>query len=190
MRVSVCNRNEYLLEKLQRCEEAYARKTGGFTKDMRGKDDRRAVEDYLKQDTYDLLLIQIDLRKKQNLEYLKKWVEAKEHCDRKQRCVWTFNREIITLVPDEIYYFETYKRKTYVHTRTASYRISTTLKAEEDRFSDNGFIRVHQGYLVKADRIRKVEHHQIFLDNGSMVPVSVRKEREVASRLLKRIQEK
>lgn len=186
MRVSVCNRNEILLEKLRRYEEVYARKTGGFTREMLKKEDRTAVMERLAKEGYDLLMIQIDLRKRENLERFRQWMEAGGQKDDQKRCVWTFNREVIALDQEEIYYLETYQRKTYVHTCTRTYRISTTLKAEEDRLSSYEFIRIHQGYLVRVDRICKVEHHQVFLDNGSVLPVSFRRERNLVSRLLGR----
>lgn len=120
------------------------------------------------------------------LERLKQWLEGKEERKsprHRKRCVWTFNRELIALDREDVYYLETYQRKTYVHTKDQSYRISTTLKEEEKRLGDCGFIRIHQGYLVHKTHIRRLEDHQIFLDNGQALPVSLRKEKELSSRL-------
>ena len=85
MRVSVCNRNEILLEKLRRYEEVYARKTGGFTREMLKKEDRTAVMERLAKEGYDLLMIQIDLRKRENLERFRQWMEAGGQKDDQKR---------------------------------------------------------------------------------------------------------
>lgn len=49
----------------------------------------------------------------------------------------------------------------------------------EKELKDNGFLRVHKGYLVNYRHIRLFEKEEILLDNGHRVPLSRRKAQDV-----------
>ena len=44
---------------------------------------------------------------------------------------------------------------------------------------DSGFLMVERGYIVNLFHVDKMEDHELFLDNGTTVPVSRRHLREV-----------
>lgn len=68
--------------------------------------------------------------------------------------------------------------------------VSQHLKEFEDILDKNGFFRAHRSYLVNVNKIRKFDKREggiIYLDDGSTLPVSVRKKEkllEILSQLL------
>lgn len=91
----------------------------------------------------------------------------------KQR-IWSFDRELIMVHTDDIFFIESYQRKTTVHTCSESYRITAKLSAEETALASEGFIRVHQSYLVKQDKIKRMSRCYLLLTNEKVIPVSRR----------------
>lgn len=89
-----------------------------------------------------------------------------------------FGHERIALNIGEICYFDSYGRITHVHTTGGTYQISTTLDHEESLLPGQ-FIRIHQGFLVNMDYIRRIKGHTVVMSDGEELDISVRKKREV-----------
>lgn len=99
---------------------------------------------------------------------------------------WRFNRDIVRVEPEEIFYFESFKRKIIVHTNSGAYRIQTTLDKEESVMRGAGFIRTHKRYLVQVGYIKVLRDNCLVLHNGVQIPVSRRRRRMVYERLMTR----
>lgn len=68
-------------------------------------------------------------------------------------------------------------------------QVRRNLKELEEELAQDGFIRVHKGFLVNYDYIRLIEQDNILLTNGNRVPLSRRKLQEVKSRFLQLMQQ-
>lgn len=86
--------------------------------------------------------------------------------------------ERIALNIGDICYFDSYGRITHVHTVDHQYQISATLDHEEENLP-NQFIRIHQGYIVNLQYVRKIKSHTVIMSNGQELEISVRKKRMV-----------
>lgn len=94
----------------------------------------------------------------------------------------SFNREVISLDMDDIFYFESYQRKTFVCTGKARYRIADRLDVVEKRLPEDRFLRIHQGYIVNLNHVRSVKNQELILTDGRSLEISFRRRREVSDR--------
>lgn len=99
-------------------------------------------------------------------------------------CVWQFGRRTVALKEQEIYYISSWQKEISVHTATEEYRIRTTMKQEEARFSDSAFVRIHRNCLVNLAHIKQMEGNDVELDNGERLEISIRRKGQVRRRLL------
>ena len=53
-----------------------------------------------------------------------------------------------------------------------SFKFLSTMQELEERFRDNGFVRVHRSYLVSLDAIGGVRSDEVILNNGESLLVS------------------
>ncbi|MCB0482099.1 MAG: response regulator transcription factor [Flavobacteriales bacterium] len=58
-----------------------------------------------------------------------------------------------------------------IHTKSGKYTVLSTMKALEAKLPSNDFMRVHKSFIIKIDKILKVEKNVIYLENTS-IPVS------------------
>lgn len=58
-----------------------------------------------------------------------------------------------------------------LHTKSGKYTMLSTMKALEAKLPEKDFIRVHKSFIVKLDKILKLEKNQLFLESG-VIPVS------------------
>lgn len=86
----------------------------------------------------------------------------------------------------DIYYFESEKRKLRVYTRTKIFEYYEKLNTIEPMLREKGFIRCHQSYLVNKKYIKEVDLNNlnITLVSGQGLPISKSKRREVEKEYL------
>ncbi|MEG0157608.1 MAG: LytTR family DNA-binding domain-containing protein [Hungatella sp.] len=99
------------------------------------------------------------------------------------RRTWSFNQGKIVLNLEDVCYFESYQRKTAVCTDSERFRISTTLRKEEEDLAEERFVRTHQGFLVRIDQIKIMRGCELILKNGVHIPVSRRNKDKVHQKL-------
>lgn len=66
--------------------------------------------------------------------------------------------------------------------------MSKTLKEYDNLLSENGFIRIHRSHLININYIERFDKKNtgnIFMKDKSVVPVSVRKRKELVQMLNK-----
>lgn len=96
---------------------------------------------------------------------------------------WKFNRDVIRLERNDIFYFESVRRKITVYTKFGAYRIHTTLDREESALGGSGFLRTHQEYLVNVVHSLVLEGNCLVLQSGKRIPVSRRRQRMVCEQM-------
>ncbi len=77
---------------------------------------------------------------------------------------------------------------TFYLTNHEKISISRNIKEVEKQLADSDFFRSHQSYLVNINHIveiKKTDKYVIVLSDGSNIPVSIRKKKEILRILLK-----
>ena len=98
----------------------------------------------------------------------------------KERYYVVKNRNEATRIPlAGLYYVECCGRHVVFHTEKGSYETAGRLKEVYEELKPCGFYQVHQGYLVNMDKVSHFKGYDVILENGSRVPMSVRKRGEV-----------
>lgn len=87
---------------------------------------------------------------------------------------------------DEILYFEgdgTYQTM-YLTGDRPPVRITSRMKTLEESLADQGFLRIHKGYLVNFRHINSIRTEEVVLKNGRTLPISRSKAQEMRSAYL------
>lgn len=88
------------------------------------------------------------------------------------------NGEMIKFITDNILYVEVFSHSCILHTTEGNVEIKISISELESKLGE-GFIRVHRSYLVNLEQIKKIAKTEIFLEDGSVVPLSRRKYTDV-----------
>lgn len=78
------------------------------------------------------------------------------------------------IIPEHILYIESNLHKLIFYVMEDSlreYTLYTTLDEMEERLSEEGFIRIHQSFLVNSMHVRKVVRYCMTLDNGTELSI-------------------
>ncbi|MBQ6265330.1 MAG: response regulator transcription factor [Clostridia bacterium] len=123
------------------------------------------------------------------LHFIRKPVSKKEFTEVFQRAIsryrslnsfvtlkWQSERNIIKI--SDILYVEGYKRHITVYTNEDKYESIGKLADILDVLKPHGFIRVHQGFIVNMDYIKRFDSTDVILKNNEKVMISVRKRTE------------
>jgi DNA-binding LytR/AlgR family response regulator len=92
---------------------------------------------------------------------------------------------IYTYYPDDILYLESDKRQVFATTVSGKVNFYSKLTDEEDKLKSFGFVRVHQGFLVNMAYIKTIIDSDIFLTNGTIIPISKSKKKETLNHYTK-----
>lgn len=83
--------------------------------------------------------------------------------------------ESIRIPIRDIYYIECYKKHVIYHLKDTTFDTLGKLSEVYADLKDYGFYRVHQGYVVNMDKIKRIDNYSAILENGENVMISVRK---------------
>lgn len=72
----------------------------------------------------------------------------------------------------EVLYLEAQNQYVSVHATSGEYVVRANISDFEAELKNDGFFRIHRGYLVSLSRIRKIQKSDVCLDNGETLPVS------------------
>lgn len=108
----------------------------------------------------------------------------KSYRDTNQVFIGEYSGKVFILKLDEIYYFESYMRKTFVCTDISRLRINLSLDMAIERLPGEQFVRSHQGYLANLKHVRSMERDRLILLNGSIIPVSVSRRKRTKEKLI------
>lgn len=73
---------------------------------------------------------------------------------------------------DSIIYFKSDNRKIILHKKNSVIEFYDRLKDIMKRIDGSCFWQVHQSYLINMNHAKKIDENGIFLDDGSVIPIS------------------
>jgi two-component system response regulator LytT len=76
------------------------------------------------------------------------------------------NTKLFKLVLTDIYYIEEIENNIVIHTLDLHYTIPTTLSEIEKKIGSNDFVKVHDNFIVRIDKIQVIEDLTIVLDKN------------------------
>jgi len=78
---------------------------------------------------------------------------------------------------NDIYYFESAAGHTVIcRYKGGEYKFISSLSAMENRLSDQGFIRIHQSFLVQVEAIDWMTKKKLTMKNGETLPITRNKD--------------
>lgn len=77
----------------------------------------------------------------------------------------------------DILFMEAQNQNVLIHTVAGDYSVRYNLSDYETELQDDGFYRIHRGYLVSLRQIKRTVKNEVTLTDGSILPVSRTKER-------------
>ena len=119
----------------------------------------------------------------QAFHYILKPIERKKIEELMKKCLSYINdrkilyyfkqgNKLFSVPCNEIYYFESEKRKVKVITASSNYDYYDTISNIQKKLGEEIFVRTHTSYLINMDYIRKFDGKFIYLNNGLGLPVS------------------
>lgn len=75
------------------------------------------------------------------------------------------------LLLSDIRYFEAEGNYLKLHTKGEEYRFRSTVTAIENSFSNQGFIRIHKGFLVNQSAVKMISSDETQLLDGDVLPM-------------------
>lgn len=81
------------------------------------------------------------------------------------------NQELVKIYLDEIMFVEAYGDYVKVHGENGKYVFLSTMKSLEAQLPADEFLRIHKSFIVRIDKITKVDPSTVFLED-KQIPVS------------------
>jgi DNA-binding LytR/AlgR family response regulator len=81
------------------------------------------------------------------------------------------NSELIKINTEDILYIEAVGNYISIHTPTERYIVHSTMKSVLEKISEKDFIRVHQSYIVRVDKILHIEGNTLNVGK-TLIPLS------------------
>jgi DNA-binding LytR/AlgR family response regulator len=92
------------------------------------------------------------------------------------------NSELIKINTEDILYIEAVGNYISIHTATERFVVHTTMKSVLEKISDKDFLRVHQSFIVRVDKILHIEGNTLSVGKA-LIPVSRSFKDDLMSRL-------
>jgi two-component system LytT family response regulator len=92
------------------------------------------------------------------------------------------NSALVKLNAQDIYMVEALVDYVAVHTNAEKFIIHSTMKEIKTKLPENDFIRVHNSYIVRVDKITSIEGSNLIV-NHKIIPISRSKQKDLMNRL-------
>ena len=79
--------------------------------------------------------------------------------------------KIVSLVTQDITYFEAEANYLVIHEKNTIYRMRGTMTSVENRLRNDGWVRIHKGFLVNQEHIRTLKMEEVSLDTNEKLPI-------------------
>lgn len=99
---------------------------------------------------------------------------TKRQLDMNKKFIFKMGNELICIPLDEIYYFESYRKKIIAYTKNGEYEFYGKISDIEIKLFDNGFVKPYKGYVVNSNFIFSVKDNNLKLNNNKSIPLSKR----------------
>ncbi len=96
---------------------------------------------------------------------------------------------IMTFNVDDILFLESIKRQVSIVSTKGRTSFYSKLSTEEEKLSQYGFVRVHQGYLVNMAQIKTIIENNIYLTDNTIIPISKSQKKALLTRYTKYLTE-
>ena len=84
---------------------------------------------------------------------------------------------------------EAQNQKVEIHTKDKVYVHRYNMGDYEKELETDGFFRIHRGYLVALGSIESFGHHEVRMEDGTVLPVSKTKEKKLKDALFQYVKE-
>ena len=91
------------------------------------------------------------------------------------------------ILAKDILYMEAQNQNILICTAKESYSVRYNLSDYENELAQDGFFRIHRGYLVSLAHIKSIGKGEVTIDNGDILPVSRSKEKALKEALFDHI---
>ena len=115
------------------------------------------------------------VRLQQILEEIFRYVKK---IDRQRILDFNTNEGIVCIDAASIYYFEFMNRKIRMVTAQGIYNMTGKISSIYERTCSIGFSMPHKSFVVNLLHVKNVRNLDIFMDNGDMIPLSQKKQKE------------
>ena len=105
-----------------------------------------------------------------------------------QRVLWVktdLNEEKVHI--KDILFMEAQNQNIMIYTPKASYCVRYNLSDYETQLQEDGFFRIHRGYLVGLRHVKSVGKREVTMTDGNVLPVSRTREKELKDALFQYI---
>ncbi len=92
------------------------------------------------------------------------------------------NSTLVKISAQDIYMIEALVDYIAIHTYTQQFVIHSTMKEVKTKLPENDFIRVHNSYIVRVDKITSIEGNNLVV-NQKIIPISRSKQKDLMNRL-------
>lgn len=96
----------------------------------------------------------------------------------KEEFAWEYKGRMLHVYGDEICYFHSEGRKTYIHTTRHTYELRGNLGDAERKVRELPMVRTHQSFLVHLKYLEKLTGREAVMKNGDRIPVSGSRRKE------------
>lgn len=117
----------------------------------------------------------------QKLQEVLAYVQAQMQ---QQRVLWVKNdltEEKVHI--KDILFLEAQNQNIVIYTKQGEYTVRYNLSDYENELKDDGFFRIHRGYLVALRHVKSMGKHEVTLSDSTVLPVSRTKEKELKDAL-------
>ncbi len=93
-----------------------------------------------------------------------------------------FNSSLVKISAQDIFLIEALVDYIAIHTYNQKYILHSTMKEIKNKLPDTDFIRVHNSYIVRVDKITSIEGNNLIV-NQKIIPISRSKQKDLMNRL-------
>lgn len=93
-----------------------------------------------------------------------------------------FNSSLVKISSQDIFLIEALVDYIAIHTYNQKYILHSTMKEIKNKLPENDFIRVHNSYIVRVDKITSIEGNNLIV-NQKIIPISRSKQKDLMNRL-------
>ena len=110
-------------------------------------------------------------------------ISYKDNSEEKELIEFKTDEGVIRIEPKEIYYFEYINRKVNIKTKDKIYKIKEKITDTANVMSKYGFVMPHKSFTVNLFYVKSIKGYDIFMMDGSVIPLSQKKSVEFRERL-------
>ena len=110
--------------------------------------------------------------------------------EKNRKIIWVKNKDCEEkILVTDIIFMEAQNQKVEIHTKDKVYVHRYNMGDYEKELETDGFFRIHRGYQVALGSIESFGHHEVRMEDGTVLPVSKTKEKKLKDALFQYVKE-